>query len=86
MRPTPASTREERNRVERFADHVHVVHVGAGQRDGKRDALPVGQDVPFGAEFCAIGRAGAREVPPFGAFTLALSIDAQSHSMPTLSS
>jgi hypothetical protein len=74
------------NRVERPAYHVHVVDVGPGERHRQRDALAVGQDVAFGAEFCAIGRVGAREVPPFGALTLALSSDAQSHSMPTLSS
>ena len=80
------SRRTQRNRVERPADHMHVVDVGPGERHRQRDALAVGQDVAFCAEFCAIGRIGAREVPPFGALTLALSSDAQSHSMPTLSS
>lgn len=86
LRTSGSSGRTQWNRVERSADHVHVVDVGAGERHRQRDALAVGQNVAFGAEFCAIGRIGAREVPPFGALTLALSSDAQSHSMPTLSS
>ena len=80
------SRRSQWNRVERPADHMHVVDVGPRERHRQRDALAVGQDVAFCAEFCAIGRIGASEVPPFGALTLALSSDAQSHSMPTLSS
>lgn len=76
----------QRNRVERLSDHVHVVDVCPRERHRQRDALTVGQDMAFCAEFCAIGGIGAGEVPPFGALTLALSSDAQSHSMPTLSS
>ena len=86
LRASGPSRRTQWNRVERLADHVHVVDVGPGERHRQRDALAVRQDMAFGAEFCAIGRIGAREVPPFGALTLALSSDAQSHSMPTLSS
>jgi hypothetical protein len=86
LRTSGPSRRTQRNRVERPTDHVHVVDVGSRERHRERDALAVGQDVAFCAEFCAIGRIGAGEVPPFGALTLALSSDAQSHSMPTLSS
>ncbi len=85
LRTSGSSGRTQWNRVERSADHVHVVDVGAGASP-PAGCLAVGQNVAFGAEFCAIGRIGAREVPPFGALTLALSSDAQSHSMPTLSS
>jgi hypothetical protein len=83
--PSPSGC-TQRNRVERFADHVHVVDVCPRERHRQRDTLAVGQDMAFCAEFCTIGRIGAREVPPFGALTLALSSDAQSQSMPTLSS
>lgn len=84
---TPAPTwTKEGNRVQGLAHHVHVVDVGTGERDRQRDTLAVGQNVTFCAEFSTIGWIGAGEVPPFGAFTLALSNDAQSHSMPTFSS
>ena len=86
LRTSRASRRPEWNRIERLADHVHVVDVGAGERHRQRDALSVCQNMAFCAEFCAIGRIGPGVVPPFGALTLALSSDAQSHSMPTLSS
>ena len=86
IRTSGPSRRTQGNRVERPADHVHVVDVGPGERHRQRDALTVSQDMAFCAEFCTIGRIGAGEVPPFGALTLALSSDAQSHWMPTLSS
>jgi hypothetical protein len=86
LRTSGSSRCTQRNRVQRLADHVHVVDVCPRERHGQRDALAVGQDVAFCAQFCAIGRIGAGEVPPFGALTLALSSDAQSHSIPTLSS
>jgi hypothetical protein len=86
LRTSGPSRRTQWNGVERPAHHVHVGDVGPRERHRQRDALAVGQDVPFCAAFCAIGRIGAGEVPPFGALTLALSSDAQSHSMPTLSS
>lgn len=86
LRTPGPSRRTQRNRVERLADHVHVVDVRPRERHRQRDALAIGQDMAFCAQFCAIGRIGAREVPPFGALTLALSSDAQSHSRPTLSS
>jgi len=84
---TPRSTRSaDIHGVQGLTHHVHVVDVGAGQCDGQRNALTIYEDVALGAELCAIGRIGSRELPPLGAFTLALSRDAQSHSMPTLSS
>lgn len=72
--------------VERRAGHPLVVDIRSGDLDGDRDAASVGQDVAFGAEFCAIGRIGARVVPPFGAFTLALSSEHHFRSTPTRSS
>ncbi len=86
LRTSGPSRCTQRNRVERPSDHMHVVGIGPRERNRQRDTLAVGQDVAFCAEFCAIGRIGTREIPPFGALTLALSSDAQSHSMPTLSS
>jgi len=71
--------------VQRGTDHPFVVGVGAGQRDGQGNTVPVGQNMPFGAEFSAIGGIGARDVPPLGAFTEALSSDAHSRSSPTFS-
>lgn len=71
--------------IERGTDHPLVVNVGAGQRDGERNSAPIGQNMAFCAEFSAIGRIGASEVPPFGAFTEALSSDAHSRSRPHFS-
>ena len=49
--------------------------VGASDFCGQRNAPSVGQNVAFDATFRAVGRVGAREVPPFGAFTMALASD-----------
>jgi len=80
------SRRSNGNRIERLAHHPLVVDVGAGQRDANRDATAVGQHMTFGAQLAAIGGIGAREVPPFGAFTEALSSEDQFQSMPRSSS
>jgi hypothetical protein len=72
--------------VQRRAGHPLVVDIRCGDLDGDGNAASVGQDVAFGAEFCAIGRMGARVVPPFGAFTLALSSEHHFRSTPTRSS
>lgn len=85
-RPTRPAGRAKHDGVERRAGHPLVVDVRSGDLDGDRDAVRVGQDVAFCAEFCAIGRIGARVVPPFGAFTLALSSEHHFKSTPTRSS
>ena len=72
-------------RIECGADHPLVVDVRAGQRDREGNPAPVGQNVALAAEFSAIGGIGTREVPPFGAFTEALSSDAHSRSRPHFS-
>lgn len=85
-RPTRPARRPKHDGVERRASHPLVVDVRSGDLDGDRDAASIGQDVAFCAEFCAIGRIGARVVPPFGAFTLALSSEHHFKSTPTRSS
>lgn len=85
-RPTRPARRPKYDGVERRAGHPLVVDVRSGNLDGDRNAASVGQNVAFGAEFCAIGRIGARVVPPFGAFTLALSSEHHFRSTPTRSS
>ena len=85
-RPTRPAWRTQYDSVERRAGHPLVVDVRSGDLDGDRDAARVGQDVASCAEFCAIGRIGARVVPPFGAFTLALSSEHHFKSTPTRSS
>jgi len=76
----------DRHGVERLADHPLVVDVGASQRDANRDAASIGQYMAFGAELATIGGIGTGEVPPFGAFTEALSSDDHFKSMPRSSS
>ena len=74
------------NRIKRLADHPFVVDVGAGQRNANRDAATIGQYMPFSAELAPIGGIRPCKVPPFGAFTEALSSDDQFQSMPRSSS
>lgn len=81
--PAWATWREKHDGVHRVPQHVLVVNVGARQRHRQRDPVRVGQNVAFGAEFCAIGRVWTGKVPPFGAFTLALSSEHQLKSRPT---
>jgi hypothetical protein len=84
LRPARPSGTTNGHRVEGLSDHMHVVDVGARESNGEGDSLAVYEDVALGSKLGAIGRIGPCEVPPFGDFTLALSRDAQSHSMPTL--
>ena len=83
--PRPA-WRAKHDGVEGRSRHPLVVDVRAGDLDGDRDAPRLGQDVAFCAEFRAIGRVGTGVVPPFGAFTLALSSEHHLRSTPTRSS
>jgi hypothetical protein len=83
--PRPTGPAEDHG-IERRAGHPFVVDVRRGHLHPDRDASSVGQNVAFRAEFCTIGRIGARVVPPFGAFTLALSSEHHLRSTPTRSS
>lgn len=85
-RATRTTRRTQRHGIQRWRDDALVVHVGAGQHDGDRYATLISQDMTFGAELSAIGRIGARVLPPFGAFTEALSREAHSHAIPRSSS
>ena len=85
-RATWPAWRAKHDSVEHRSGHPLVVDVRRGDLDGDRDAAPVRQNVAFCAEFCTIGRIGARVVPPFGAFTLALSSEHHFRSTPTRSS
>lgn len=84
--PARAARGTSDHRVERLADEPLVVDVGAGDLGGQRDTPAVGQDVAFDAAFRAIRGVRASEVPPFGAFTMALSSDDHFHWMPRLRS
>ena len=68
--------------IEDFTDHRAVRHVGAGDQRGERDAATVGQNVAFDAAFRPVRRIWAREVPPFGAFTEALSRELHFQAIP----
>jgi excisionase family DNA binding protein len=67
--------------VERRLKHLSIEDVGAGDDGGERHAVGVGEDVPFHSALAAIGRVAARQVPPFGAFTIAVSSAAHFHWM-----
>jgi hypothetical protein len=83
LRPPRPPGRLQNNSVEGLPEHVLVVDVGAREGDAQADPVGVGQNVALRAALCTIGGTGAREVPPFGAFTLALSSEHQLRSMPT---
>jgi hypothetical protein len=72
--------------VEYLANKPLVVHVGSGDAHRQRDAATIGQDVSLYAFFRAIRGIGPRAVPPFGAFTMALSRAVHFQSMPRLPS
>lgn len=73
--------------VQRRGELLHVVPVGASERDGQRNALGVGELMPLGAQFAAIRRVFSGLVPPLtGADTVALSIDWKRQSIPWRSS
>ena len=86
LRSTGPARRGDDHGIERLADHPLVVDVRPGQGDAEYDAAPVGDDMAFRSELSTIGRIGPRELPPLGAFTEALSSEAQAHSMPRSSS
>ena len=86
LRATRTARRADNHQIERLANHPLIVHVRAGQRDPEHDTAPVRDDVAFRSQLSTIGRIGTRELPPLGAFTEALSSEAQAHSMPRSSS
>lgn len=65
--------------VEHIADHPLVVDVGTRDAHRQRYAARVGQHVTFHPAFRAVRRVGTGKVPPFGAFTVALSSEVHSH-------
>jgi hypothetical protein len=84
--PAWTACRPQDDGIECLGDQPLFVNVGAGDLCGERDAAAIGQDVAFDAAFRAIGGVGTREIPPFGAFTMALSSEDHFHGMPRLRS
>jgi hypothetical protein len=63
------------------------VPVRAGERDGQGNAVRVGEQMAFGAQFAAIRRVFSGLIPPLtGADTVALSINWNRQSIPRSSS
>lgn len=79
--PRPAGTAND-DGIKDIADHRAVRHVGASDQGGEGNATTVGQNVAFDAAFRAVRWIWAREVPPFGAFTEALSRELHFQAMP----
>jgi hypothetical protein len=82
LRTTRATRTANDDRVEHFADHGAVGHVRAADERGDWDTAPVGQNVALYAAFRPVRRVRPREVPPFGAFTEALSSELHFHAIP----
>ncbi len=77
----PARTTHD-NGIEHLVDHACVRDIRAGDERGDRHTASIGQDVPFDAAFRTICRVRPREVPPFGAFTEALSNELHFNATP----
>lgn len=84
--PTRAACSAQGDRVKHRSHQPFVVHVRCGNLQRNRHAPAIGQNMPFRAAFRTIGRVGTRMVPPFGAFTMALSRLVQSRPTPTAES
>ena len=81
-----ATRAANRHSVEDFADHGGIRHVRAGDQRRDRHAAPIGQNMPLYAAFRPVRRVRPREVPPFGAFTEALSSELHFQEIPRRSS
>lgn len=86
LRSPRAACSTQCNGIENRGYHPLVVHVGRGNLQRNRYTPAIGQDVPFRATFRPICGVWARVVPPFGAFTMALSRLVQSSPAPTAES
>jgi hypothetical protein len=62
------------------------VDVGSGDRHPKRHSAAIGEHVTLDTFFGSIRRVGTRQIPPFGAFTIALSRLPHCQSMPRVAS
>ncbi len=74
-----AARRPEDDGIEDCAHLPLVMAVGGGNRDGQRDAPPVSQEVALDPAFGAVRGVRPRLRPPLGAFTSAVSSEAQRH-------
>ena len=77
-----AARTAEHNRVERFGDEPLVVNVRARDLGCNRDSATICEYVALDPPLGAISRVGTRQVPPFGAFTIALSSEDHFHWIP----
>lgn len=77
-----ATRTAQHNRVERVRDEPLVMDIRAGDLGRKRHATTIGEDVALDPPLCAIRRVRTGQVPPLGAFTIALSNEAHFHWMP----
>jgi hypothetical protein len=81
-----AARTTQRNGIENRSYHPLVVHVRCGNLERDRHASSISQNMSFRATFRPVCRVGTRVVPPFGAFTMALSRLVQSSPTPTAES
>ncbi len=76
-----ALARDGRHSVEQVLEWYAVVDVGRGQQKGERDALPVRDQMAFGARLASIGRVRTCRGTPFLAAMDELSMQARLQSM-----
>lgn len=82
LRALPMAGGVPLHRIDRRQRGALVVKVRRTDRHAERDSPAVDRDVPLTAPLGAVRRVRACKSPPFGAFTIAASIEAQSHWMP----
>ena len=85
-RPSWATRAADRYGIEHLADHGGVWHIRAADQRCDRHAAAVGRYMAFYAAFRPVRRVRPREVPPFGAFTEALSRELHFQEIPRRSS
>lgn len=85
-RAARSARRPDDHGVEGGSRHPLVVNVGAGDLYGERDAASIREDVTFDTFLRAIRGVRSSVIPPFGAFTIALSRLDHFHAIPRTAS
>jgi hypothetical protein len=81
LTPTAVGLANPGHGVEEGLEDDRIVTIGPRQEGGERQPTPLGQNMPFGAAFAAVGRAWSREVAPLLAGMEAESMQARLQSI-----
>jgi hypothetical protein len=81
LTPTSVGLSNPGHGVEEVLEDYRIVTIGPRQEGGERQPTPLGQNMPFGAAFAAIGGVRSREVAPLLAGIEAESMQARLQSI-----